>query len=271
MQSNRFPPAGAAHPRVRQYLNVRGHRAKCPPGALAIEGVWALRHATAAHVPIEVVFICIGLVRGDESYRVVEQARASGAVVFEVGQRVFSRMVERDGPDGIAAIAYLPSWSLDELAVDRTTRLVVLDRIELAGNLGAIVRCADAAGASGVILTDRRTRPTHPLAVKASMGSIFTMPVIDATEASAIEWLRGNNIRMVAADPCARVSYRDADYASRIALVLGSERYGLSATWRAAADVLVSIPMLGVADSLNIGHAAALLLYESLHQGQEDF
>ena len=173
-------------------------------------------------------------------------------------------MVDRDGPDGLAALGYLHRHALDDLAVDAATRVVVLDRMELAGNLGTIIRCADGAGATAVIVTERRTRITHPVAVKASMGTVFSLPVIDASVADMVAWARRRSVRIIAADPAATVSYRDADYDGSVALVLGSERYGLSDTWRAAADLLVSIPMRGRADSLNVGHAAALLLYEAM-------
>jgi TrmH family RNA methyltransferase len=129
------------------------------------------------------------------------------------------------------------------------------------------VRCADGAGASAVVLTDRRVRVNHPLAVKASMGTIFTVPVIDATVDDAVRWARSRRLRVIAADPAATSSYRGDHYCGPVALVLGSERYGLSDAWRKNADVLVSIPMLGTADSLNVGHAAALLLYEVIARG----
>ena len=254
----------ADHPRVKQFVNVKRNRGDAPASAVAIEGTWALRAALRARVDIESVLVCRPLFRGDETPRLVDEARARGARVYAVGERVFHRIVERDGPDGVAALAHIHRRGFDAVRVDASTRVVVLDRMELAGNLGAVIRCADGAGASAVVLTDRRVRITHPLAVKASMGTIFTMPVVDATIDDTVGWARANGVRVVAADPAADVSYCGDHYAGPVALVLGSERYGLAEQWRKAADVLVSIPMRGTADSLNVGHAAALLLYESL-------
>jgi TrmH family RNA methyltransferase len=254
----------ADHPRVRQFINVKRNRGNPPATAVALEGTWAMRAALRAGVEVESVLVCPSLFRGDETPRLVESARQRGARVYDVGERVFHRIVERDGPDGVAALAHLPRCNIDAIAVSASTRVVVLDRMELAGNLGAVIRCADGAGASAVVLTDRRVRMTHPLAVKASMGTIFTMPVIDATVDDAVGWARVNGVRLIAADPAADASYRGDHYGGPVALVLGSERYGLDGDWRKAADVLVSIPMRGTADSLNVGHAAALLLYESL-------
>lgn len=138
--------------------------------------------------------------------------------------------------------------------------------MELAGNLGTLIRCADGAGATALVLSDRRVRLSHPLVVRASMGTVFSMPLVTAERDAAVAHLRRHGVRAVAADPASRLSYRDADYRGPVAIVLGSERHGLDPVWRASAEEVVSIPMLGVADSLNVGHAAALLLYEALHQ-----
>jgi TrmH family RNA methyltransferase len=172
--------------------------------------------------------------------------------------------VSRECPDGVAAVARPRRRTLSDLSIERDTRVVIADAFELAGNLGTLIRCADGAGASAVIVTERAVRIHHPLVLKASMGTVLSMPVIDADRASVLSSLRASDVRIVAADPSAPVSYRDSDWSGPVAIVLGSERYGLSPFWRAAADVVVSIPMLGVADSLNVGHAAALLLYEAL-------
>ncbi len=145
--------------------------------------------------------------------------------------------------------------------------MVVADRFELVGNLGTVVRCADGAGAAGVLAVDTPFRLSHPLLVKASMGTIFSTPVVSVGLEEALEWLNRNGFRLLAADPGASVPYDRADYRGPLAIVLGNERTGLSPAWAKAAGTLVSIPMLGVADSLNVGHAAALLLYEALrHQ-----
>jgi RNA methyltransferase, TrmH family len=264
MTSPRLTRVGADHPRVKQFINTKRNRAGTARRAVTLEGLWALRKALDACAPVECVFVCSALLRGDESARAVRDAVAGGAYAYEVAERVLHRLVDRDGPDGLAALAYLPDHDLAALTVDASTRVVVLDRMELAGNLGAIIRCADGAGARAVVLTDRRTRVTHPLAVKASMGTVFSMPVIDATVEDVVAWSRRNGMRIIAADPAAAISYRDAPFDGPVALVLGSERYGLGDEWRFGADVLVSIPMHGRADSLNVGHAAALLLYESL-------
>ena len=259
-------PAGSGHPRVRQFRNIKHNRGGNPAGSVALEGLWAIRHALDASLPIEVVFVCSTLLRGDDGRRLVDELCAAGTTALEVSERVLGRLVDRDGPDGLAAIAHLSTCRLDDLAVGETSRIVVADGFELAGNLGTLVRCADGAGAAGLVVTDRRIRLTHPLVLKASVATVFSMPLVEAGRPEALGWLRRHRFRVIAGDPGAPVSYRDADYRGRVAIVLGSERYGLARFWVEAADLRVSIPMLGVADSLNVTHAAALLLYEALHQ-----
>jgi TrmH family RNA methyltransferase len=260
-----MPHAGPGHPRIKQYLNVR-HNRGAARGAIALEGLWALRAAVDAGVVIEVVFVCAARLPGAEVWALLHR---TDALVLEVSERVLTRLVDRDGPDGIAALARLPVHSLDDIDVGPSTRIVVADHLELAGNLGTLIRCADGAGATALVVTDRRVRRSHPLIVKASMGTVFTVPVVDADRADALAFLRSHGVRTIAADPGAAVSYRHADYRGPVAIVLGSERAGLDPFWRASADTVVAIPMLGVADSLNVGHAAALLLYEALWQQSE--
>src|SRR2546423_1326783 len=182
----------------QDYITAKRKRSA---GAVAIEGSWALRHALRAEVAVDKVLVCPTLYRGEESPRLVERARARGAWVYEFGERAFRTLVDRDGPDGIAALVHLRPWRLEDLRVEPAMRVVVLDRMELAGNLGAVIRCADGAGATAVVLTDRRVRVAHPLVVKASMGTIFTMPIVDTSVDGVFGWARANGIRIIAADP----------------------------------------------------------------------
>ncbi len=248
-----MPAAGSGHPLVRRYIDAARGRL---PGVLALEGTWALHQALHGGLTIEAVFRCAALLRED-------LAPVDAPVTLDVAERVLRRMVQRDGPDGVAALAVLPTRTLADVPIGDASRVVVVDAVDLPGNLGTIIRCADGAGASGVVVTQRRIRVHHPLVLKASMGTLLSMPVVDASRADALAWLRANAVRVVAAHPAAEVSYRDADYRGAVAIVLGSERNGLDRFWLDAADVTVAIPMLGVADSLNVGHAAALLLYEA--------
>jgi TrmH family RNA methyltransferase len=225
-----------------------------------------VRAALNASHPVEAAFVCPELIRGPETLEVLERLFADGIPVLRVGVHLACRLAGRAGPDGLAAIAACRSVDLSLLRPGPLARLLVLDAPELAGNLGSLVRCADAAGACGVIVAGGRLRLDHPNVIRASMGTVFSMPVAVAAPSEALDWLRDQRFGLIGAEPGAPTSYRGAQYGSRVAIVLGSERSGLRSFWRAVVDQRVAIPMLGRADSLNVGHAGALLLYEALHR-----
>lgn len=267
---DRLAPAGIGHPWVQEFRNVKANRRPRRADLVAVEGLWSLRQAVGAGRRVAAVFVCRARLRGPAVHEVLEAAAATGGACLEVGERVLHRMVDRDGPDGLAALVHLPPATLGDLVVDGSSRVLVSDGLEQAGNLGTIIRCGDGAGVAAVLVTDRRARLDHPLVVKASMGTVFSTPVVAAERDEVLSWLRARSFTIVAADPSSAVSYRTPPYRPPVAVVVGNERDGLSRFWLEAADEVVSIPMLGRADSLNVGHAAALLLYEAVsRQGPE--
>lgn len=147
---------------------------------------------------------------------------------------------------------------------------MIADGWDLPGNLGTLIRCADGAGASAVLVGQQGFGLGHPLVLKASMGAALAMPVIGVARPAARRWLRERGFRILAADPSGGRPYRDVDYSGPLAIVVGSERRGLAREWLAAADSIAAIPMLGVSDSLNAAIAGALLLYEALAQDGHD-
>lgn len=274
MRDTRRPmlePAGPGHQAVRRYLAVKHGRAEDGgrDRSVAVEGLWPTKIALDAAVPVEAVFVCPAMLRGPEIEGAVERAIGTGAVAHEVSERVLRRMVDRDGPDGVAALCRVRRWELSDLSPSSTTRLAVVDAWDLPGNLGSMIRAADGAGAAAVIASEPRIRVDHPTVLRASMGTALVHPVVCATRADTIRWLRRNRVRIVAADPAAPTSYRDADYRGPVAVVVGSERHGLDPVWRSEADVTVAIPMAGTADSLNAAIAGALLLYEAMARSDE--
>lgn len=260
-------PAGLKHPRVREFLAVK--RRPVGPGlagSVPLEGTWMVRQALVAGVRLQAVFVCPALLRGTAGMALARKGVSLGAEGYQVSERVLSRLSDRDGPDGIAALGLARRRTLDDIRVGRGTRVLIADGWDLPGNLGTLIRCADGAGASGVVVVEQGFGLSHPLVLKASMGAALAMPVVSVGRPAARRWLGERGFRIVAADPAGRRSYRDVDYRGPLAIVVGSERRGLAREWRAAADSIVAIPMLGISDSLNAAVAGALLLYEALAQ-----
>jgi RNA methyltransferase, TrmH family len=255
--------AGAQHPRVKQFLSLKRNLKGNPDRLVSLEGLWELGQALDADLELRAFFVCPELLRGDAGRSMAERVAATGVHSYEVSAKVFERLADREGPDGLAAIAVLPAFDWSSIKLGAANRVVVLDGLEIVGNVGTVVRCADATACDAVVLTKRRVRLTHPKLVQGSMGMSLHVPVFEADADEAVAWLRGNGFRIVTTDADGTVSYRDADYSGRVALVLGSERYGISAAWHDAEDVRVSIPMAGRVDSLNVGNAAVLVLYEA--------
>jgi len=256
--------AGFKHPRVQEFLAVKRRPADGGfPDAVTLEGTWMIRQALAAGVRVQSVFVCEELLQA-EGLALAAKAVSLGAEGYQVSQKVLSRLADRDGPDGIVALGQARRRSLGDIRVGPGTRVMIADGWDLPGNLGTLIRCADGAGASGVLVVDQGFGLSHPLVLKASMGAALALPVVAVGRPAARRWLRERGFRVVAADPAGSGSYRDADYRGPLAIVVGSERRGLTREWLAAADAVVAIPMLGISDSLNAAIAGALLLYEAL-------
>lgn len=260
--------AGTHHPCIQQYLSVKQHTKSQPESLACLEGTWALSQAYRANIHIKSFFVCPELLRGEAARQLAAKIIARGVPAFAVSEKLMRKLVEWEGPDGLAALVELPHFGWHDIALAKHNLLVVLDGLENPGNIGTIIRCADGAGADGVIMTGRKKPLSHPRLIHASMGSLFTFPVIGAETCEAIAWLKRHNFKIITAAPNASLSYREADYHGRIAIVMGSEWHGIAQAWYAAQDVSVVIPMHGHADSLNVGNAAVLLIYEALYQQQ---
>ena len=191
------------------------------------------------------------------------------ARVFYLSKELYAKVAYREGTEGVIAEVRWKERSLDELLTGKDSPLImVMERVEKPGNLGAVLRSADAAGADGVILCDPLTDLYNPNLIRASIGAIFTVPVVACTSAEAIAWLKANNIRILTAQLQDSAPYYDVDMACGTALVMGTEATGLTDAWRQAADAHILIPMLGRLDSLNVSVSAAILLYEAVRQRQ---
>ncbi len=188
------------------------------------------------------------------------------AEITTVSRAVFEKMSYRDGPDGWMGIFPTPKTSLDELKLSASPLVIVAESVEKPGNLGAILRTADAAHVDAVIVCDPRVDLWNPNVIRASRGAVFAVPTVEAESSTALAWLRLRKMRVLAATPSADVLYTDINLSEPTAIAVGTEDEGLTDFWMQNADIKVKIPMLGKVNSLNVSIATALITYESVRQ-----
>jgi RNA methyltransferase, TrmH family len=252
--------------RVKDVVRLRQRSHRDDAGLMLIEGYRELKRAVEnRHFPRE-VFVCRDFFLGTNEAVLIEQCQECGAQVLECSAPVFQKIAYRDRPEGLLAVAPQIRGTLEDLRLPENPLLVVAEAIEKPGNLGTILRSADAAGAHAVIVCDRCTDINNPNVVRASIGTLFSVPVVEAGSADVIAWLAARGIQIVATTPHTDKLYSEANLTGGVAIVLGTEQYGLSQRWIAQAGIAVRIPMLGQADSLNVASAATILLYEAVRQ-----
>lgn len=228
-----------------------------------IEGYRELSRAVQGNVQIEKLFVCPEFFLGVNEESLIEKIRERCSQIYYCTQPVFEKLSYRDRPDGLIAIAKQTPRTLESL---KGSFFIVAESIEKPGNLGTILRSADATGVDGVIVCDKCTDLYNPNVVRASVGTLFTVPVVETSGADCYDWLKSQNISILAATPSAKKEYTEVDLKKPVAIVVGTEQYGLTVKWISAADMQVKIPMLGVADSLNVATATTVLLYEVVRQ-----
>jgi TrmH family RNA methyltransferase len=258
-----LPVVGPKHSVVQQYLAIQNNSKPNPQRLIVLDGLWEIESALDADLELVAVIVSPERFRGNRAVDVLTRAQQAAIEVYAVSAKLADRLSDRDTSDGLAAIAMSRQWRLEDLAPsDQPSILLVLDGLEVMGNVGTAVRSAQASGAAAVLLTNRRVRLTHPRLIHASMAASLTMPMVDCPVAEAAAWLHRHDYQIVMADTRAPASYKALDWSSRVALVLGSERYGIHRDWDSHAEAGVSIPMSGGVDSLNVANAATILLFE---------
>lgn len=255
-----------ANPRVKAAGRLRDRREREETGLTIVDGPRELRRAIEGGVDVREAFVCDALLRSGEAQDVAARLRASGTPVTDVSEAVLGKLAFGDRTDGVVAIVRAPATTLGDLSLPPEPFVVVVEALEKPGNLGAILRTADGAGVDAVIAADPRTDLFNPNAIRASLGTIFSRPVVRATTAETLDWLTTHSIRPFAARVDAPTTYDAVDLRGPVAIVLGSEADGLSTAWDDPRVTPVRIPMRGAADSLNVSVAAAVLLYDVVRQ-----
>jgi TrmH family RNA methyltransferase len=247
------------NPRVKQIVKLRDDkRERQHEGTMLVEGYDEIALALAAGYLPRTLLVAPELTR--------RQMESVAAETLTVSSAVFEKMSYRENPDGWLALFPIPHVSLDDLKLGASPLIILAESVEKPGNLGAILRTADAARVDAVLVCDPRVDTYSPNVVRASRGTIFTVPVVETKGAQALVWLQRRGIRILAATPSAEDEYTRQDLRGPLAVALGTEDEGLTALWMNQADLKVKIPMMGKVNSLNVSIAAALIIYEAVRQ-----
>jgi len=254
-----------ANPRIRAATALRERRDRDRTGRTLVDGARECRRAIEAGVRVEIAYRCPPLIRSADALAAVARLEVDRVPIVDVAPAAFERLAFGDRNDGLVLEIRAPRARLEDLPRPAHPLFLVTEDVEKPGNLGAILRSADGAGASAVIAVGG-TDLHNPNVVRASVGTVFSVPVAAASVAETLAWLRASGLRVVTARTDAAHLHTDADLTGPLAIVLGSEADGLSDAWRDEALEGVRLPMLGIADSLNVSAAAAVLLYEARRQ-----
>lgn len=272
---NRFPDpiTSPSNPRVRQAARLRDASARRETGLTLVDGRRELARAIEAGIVIDELFLDADAAPDPARDTLLDTLAAAGARVTAVARRPFEKIAFGSRNEGLVAVVRFAGRSLEQFSAAADRPVIVVEGVEKPGNLGAILRTADAAGLAGVIGCGPGTDPANPAAIRASLGTVFTVPLATASTPDVVEWCGRHGRHVIAACPDGDMPWHEATMTGSTAIVLGSEAHGLSPAWREAADAggftftTIRLPMLGRADSLNVSATAAALAYEAVRQG----
>ena len=261
----------AQNPKIKALLELQEKsKARKRTGLFVVEGRRELQHCIEAGFEPHTLFICRDIITEKEFDRILgaieENFTGMMCPIIEISRQLYDKIAYRGGTEGIIAELHCKDMSLESLELKENPLVVVLESVEKPGNLGAVLRSADASGADAVIVCDPLTDLYNPNLIRSSIGAIFTVPVATATSEDAIRWLKERGIRIYTAQLQDSEWYYDTDMSGGTAIVMGTEATGLTDIWRKAADAHIKIPMLGRLDSLNVSVSAALLMFEAVRQ-----
>jgi RNA methyltransferase, TrmH family len=255
-----------ANPRLKAAARLRSRRERDREGLTLVDGAREVARALSGGAKLREAFFEPGSCTDDECRAALAALDEHDVPVHQVSVEAFSRLAYGERLDGLVAVAETPPHSLTQLALPADPLITVIEGVEKPGNIGAILRSADGAGVDAVIMAKPGTDLFNPNVIRASLGTVFAVPVAVASSGEVLAWLTERAFRILAARVQASVDYTQADYRGSVAIALGSEARGLSDPWAELAARSVHVPMLGVADSLNVSATAAVLFYEALRQ-----
>lgn len=233
-----------------------------------IEGLWAYEKIIKSNIRIRNFVFCPDFIKSDSMLEIVRFIISAADDSSIISSSTCSKLSSRDTSEGFFLLCSFPEYNLQDIVLKENNLLIVLDGLEKPGNIGTIIRSVDGAGGDGVIICSN-VRKTNSKLIKSSMGSSFILPVIKSDIAQTAKWLSDNGFKIIVTDLKANKSYYNADYKGRVAIIAGNEIHGISDVWKDYECERVIIPMFGGADSLNVGAAATMVVYEASYQQRE--
>jgi len=250
------------NPKIGRLLELQQKsRFRKETGLFVVEGIRELEHCLEGGFEFECIFFCPEYIETEKV-----ESLAKGCKLFEVSRNVYEKIAYRDSTEGIVAEVHSKETGLKDLALPDDPLIMVLESVEKPGNLGAVLRSADAAHADAVVICDPLTDLFNPNLIRSSIGAAFTVPSVVCSSEDAIVFFKSRGIQILTAQLQDSELYYDTDMKRGTAIVMGTESTGLTSVWRKAADAHIRIPMLGQLDSLNVSVSAAILLFEAVRQ-----
>ena len=256
-----------ANPKLKYVVRLRSCSEREESGEMIVEGYRECRRALDNGYRPRAIFHCPECyLKNENEPALVEECARLGAEVYTCSRACFGKIAYKERPDGLLMVGPHVSIRLADLRLPENALVIVTESIEKPGNLGTILRSADAAKVAAVIVCDRTTDIHNPNVVRASTGTMFSVPIVEASSDEALAYLKSHGFRVLAATPHAERLHFEVDLTGNVAIALGAEQYGLTGKWMDGAELRVRIPMLGLADSLNVSAAATILVYEAVRQ-----
>lgn len=254
------------NPKVKYAASLRESRQRKKDRVLLVEGRDEIVMAIESGAKPQTLFYCAEFFGEEDHESLLKQIIQVGAEMLEVNKRVFEKIAYRENPEGWLAIFPSIQNTLDDLNLGDNPLIVVVEAVEKPGNLGAILRTSDAANVDAVVICDPKIDLGNPNVLRTSRGTLFTIPIAVTTSKETVRWLKARGIQTVAATPEGSTLYTEANLRQPCAIIVGTEKSGLSALWRDSADTKARVPMFGKINSLNVSVSTALFIYEAVRQ-----
>lgn len=258
--SGKYTEASKKHPDILSLIKLNNNSRPNPLNEIALEGVWGLNLILKYNKKLNYLVICPEYIKTAEAQSLVAEAFERDAKLYFVSKKTFDYLSEEKNPQGIITVFYMNEGGFN--AIDPAKPLVVLDGLEIHGNIGTILRTLDALAIYDVVFINRKVRINHPKLVRSSLGSFLNMNIIDTNFDELYKYLMDNDYTIYLTDTDAKAIYMDTEYKDKACFVIGSEKYGISLPWYKKQYEMIKIPMNGDCDSLNVSIATSIILYD---------